>query len=1045
LKFATACIPYIDDIETGIGEILEISSKVSLSFGPIAGIPIAELALRLDSICYQALAHLSELHWKADNTPKSLEIARRHCDLAAKDPVARIASNHPLLQVLLSICGYWQECLQIVEETDDLSKKISIEDIDNIQVYQASSLLVAGFFSPYFRDTPRADLEIRKHLRYVALQKLSQVYSSKIDEYQALHRLKQKISMAHRPLRIGYLSRSLRRHSVGWLARWLFQYHDRDRFQIYAYFVGYVENDPMQEWFASQVHKAYGKGKKDSPREIAEEISKDGIDILIDLDSMTSTACSTVLAFKPAPIQVTWLGWDAAGQSTVDYFLADPYVLPEYAQEYYPETIWRLPHTFIAVGGFEIGVPTLRRDVLGIPDDAVIYFSSQNSYKRYPDNVRMQMRILKGVPNSYLLIKGAGEQESIKIFFTEIAEEEGIAIDRLRFLPITISEQEHRANLSIADIVLDTYPYNGATHTLETLWMEIPIVTHVGEQFAARNSYSMMINAGITEGIAWTAQEYVEWGIRLGNNPELRQQVSWKLRQSKQNSPLWNVQKFTREIENAYIQMWEKFQSLLEDSKQNKNIDQNIALPKISLEAQHTNQLGIASAQQGAIDNAIAYFHTAIDIQSNYDDAYYNLGIALAEKNDLHNAINSFNYAIEHNPNYANAYYNLGLTFAKQEKYSEASAAYDQALALNPNDIDIFLAIGHLFFKQDQLLQAVTYYKFALSLSPDSADALCGIGAVLSNQGKPLPAQEYFRQAIEINPDHAQAHCNLGYAFWKLEQKTEAIASLKHAISIQPDLGDAYWHLCIILHQMKSFAPDITEAWRTYSIQYLQFCFDIDPIRSSLAYISGCVDMGLTNAEVVVQLNRLENYIYNNHSTITKEEVSALYMVLPFVLVHIRDDLQANALMCKLIGHLNLTKILEKEDIISSNLNTMSQERQKDDLLRIGFISPHFSRHPVAWCSIDTLEQLSKITPHLYFYDTGNAKQSEITQKFQNISERFYRQQKTSNQEAFVLDRNILVEEIRKDNLDILIDLDSITETHHANIFYHQPAPILVT
>jgi predicted O-linked N-acetylglucosamine transferase (SPINDLY family) len=107
------------------------------------------------------------------------------------------------------------------------------------------------------------------------------------------------------------------------------------------------------------------------------------------------------------------------------------------------------------------------------------------------------------------------EEKSLKSLFTQIAEEVGVDSDRLRFLPLVPSEAIHRANLGIADVVLDTYPYNGATTTLEVLWMGIPLVTRVGEQFAARNSYTMMMNAGITEGIAWTDEEYVEWGIRF--------------------------------------------------------------------------------------------------------------------------------------------------------------------------------------------------------------------------------------------------------------------------------------------------------------------------------------------------------------------------------------------------------------------------------------------------------------------------------------------------------------------------------------------------
>jgi predicted O-linked N-acetylglucosamine transferase (SPINDLY family) len=167
------------------------------------------------------------------------------------------------------------------------------------------------------------------------------------------------------------------------------------------------------------------------------------------------------------------------------------------------------------------------------------------------------MKIVAEVPNSYFLIKGGAGEESLKNFFNQLAEEEGVNIDRLRFLPQDPTEAIHRANLGIADVVLDTYPYNGATTTLETLWMCIPLVTRVGEQFSARNSYTMMMNVGVIEGIAWTDDQYVEWGVRLGKDAVLRQQISWKLLQSRRTSPLWNGKQFAREMENAYEQMWQ--------------------------------------------------------------------------------------------------------------------------------------------------------------------------------------------------------------------------------------------------------------------------------------------------------------------------------------------------------------------------------------------------------------------------------------------------------------------------------------------------------
>ena len=359
-----------------------------------------------------------------------------------------------------------------------------------------------------------------------------------------------------RPLKIGYISFSFHNHSVGWLCRWLLKHHDREKFPTYLYSMNLRQDDFLKCWFKTNVTKFRNMGR--SVKNTVQKIQEDEIDILIDLDSLTFNLTCRVMSLKPAPVQATWLGNDASGIPAIDYFIADPYVLPDDAQSYYSEKIWRLPHTYLGIDGFEFSIPTLRREDLDIPNDAVIYMNFQGASKRHPGTIRLQYQILKAVPNSYFLIKGTGDAKITQSFHQQLALEEGFPIERIRFLERDKTESEHRANLQwLADVVLDTYPYNGATTTLEVLWSEIPMVTKVGEQFAARNSYTFMINAGITEGIAWTDEEYIEWGIKLGTDENLRKEISWKLKQAKKTSPLWNGKQFARDMEAAYRQMWE--------------------------------------------------------------------------------------------------------------------------------------------------------------------------------------------------------------------------------------------------------------------------------------------------------------------------------------------------------------------------------------------------------------------------------------------------------------------------------------------------------
>ncbi|NER37082.1 MAG: O-linked N-acetylglucosamine transferase, SPINDLY family protein [Oscillatoria sp. SIO1A7] len=469
----------------------------------------------------------------------------------------RIRAYHLAISSLLKMGGEWESAYNLLQEFQELLRSIQVEN-RQIEPILFQDLMVTLAFPSYFADEPQATHEFRNQLACFYQGRVRQELSQGREVYNKRDRIsKTDCNPEKSRLCIGYLSSCFYRHSVGWLVRWLFEESDRDRFDIYAYSLT-RRPDNLQQYLANLVTK-FTDLSASSPQQIAESIAEDEIDILVDLDSITYRLVSPVLALKPAPIQITWLGWDASGLPGVDYFVADPYVLPDSASDYYAAKIWRLPETYIAVNGFEVGVPTLRRDDLGITENAVVYLSSQTGYKRNPENARLQLQIIKEVPNSYFLVKNIGDIESVRAFFQQIAAEVGLEQERLRFLPQVDSEEIHRANLGIADIVLDTYPYNGATTTLETLWMGIPVVTRVGEQFAARNSYAMMMNAGVTEGIAWSNEEYVEWGIRLGTDPDLRQEISWRLYQSRQTSPLWNATQFSRDMEKAYREMWQNY------------------------------------------------------------------------------------------------------------------------------------------------------------------------------------------------------------------------------------------------------------------------------------------------------------------------------------------------------------------------------------------------------------------------------------------------------------------------------------------------------
>jgi predicted O-linked N-acetylglucosamine transferase (SPINDLY family) len=544
LNLAQESLPYLQELaDSFIPQAFQVAIRVTNEQqSPAFGVEIIKLCLQLRPDDLSLLEQLVNLYILAEDFDNSLKTAYQLQEICAT-PSLKLYSNYLILSILLR-WGVWQEIPNIYQEYQNLlqelikQKNITLEPIIKTSFLNVSSPL------PYLGDRALANRQLTNRIAEIFLDNNSNKNPFIFTKKEA------------KKLTIGYLASTFRHHSVAWLSRWLIHHHDREKFQIAIYTINQEEDEITRQWFRDSRdiirHFPYAQ----NPREVAQQIHQDQVDILVELDSLTHNLTNQIMALKPAPKQITWLGWDASGLATIDYYIADPYVLPDKAEEYYRKKIYRLPETYLAIDGFEIGVPNLRREDLAIPDDAIIYFSVQSGMKRHPDTIRLQMKILAQVPNSYFLIKGIGNVEKIQQLFTDIAVSEGVNPERLRFLPRDIDEYTHRANLQIADIVLDTYPYNGATTTLEVLWQGIPLVTLVGEQFSARNSYTFMLNAGIEAGIGWNEAEYIDWGIKLGLDRSLRQEISNQLLGNRDTAPLWQGKKFAQQMENAYLEIW---------------------------------------------------------------------------------------------------------------------------------------------------------------------------------------------------------------------------------------------------------------------------------------------------------------------------------------------------------------------------------------------------------------------------------------------------------------------------------------------------------
>jgi predicted O-linked N-acetylglucosamine transferase (SPINDLY family) len=361
------------------------------------------------------------------------------------------------------------------------------------------------------------------------------------------------------PLRIGYLSNSFRCHSVGFLCYQTLLSHDPNIVQtyVYAYEHKTKANDEVRNCLMQGVY-CFRDLAGATVNEIVKTIRADDLDILVYLDTYTSRIGCDIVSLRVAPIQISWLGGDSPGLPNIDYFIADPYVLSSSAQDDYHEKILRLP-TFVAVDSFKVApidLPAFRQ-TLGIDSQAIVYWTAALSFKRNLDCINWQLEILRQVPNGILVVKGVGDMPTLISTYQEVAERKGV-IQKLRFLSRTPSEEGHRAQVGLADIILDTYPYTGATHSIEALWRGVPIVTRAGQHYYSRMSYSLIENIGTDIGIAWSAEEYIQWGVQLGTNPKLLQSIKQTIQASLQTSALWNARKFANNLESMYASIHKK-------------------------------------------------------------------------------------------------------------------------------------------------------------------------------------------------------------------------------------------------------------------------------------------------------------------------------------------------------------------------------------------------------------------------------------------------------------------------------------------------------
>lgn len=366
-------------------------------------------------------------------------------------------------------------------------------------------------------------------------------------------------SYRHDRIRIGYLSADFHQHATAQLMAGVFEHHDRSRFEVTALSIGPDDNSTMRRRITAAFER-FVDLRAEGDDQAAALIRQLEIDILVDLKGYTQDARTGILAMRPAPIQVNYLGFPGTiGAGFIDYIIADRHVIPEQDFDHYAEKVVWLPNSYQANDTRRaIADHPAHRARHGLPEQAFVFCCFNDNYKITPDVFDGWMRILAAVEDGVLWLyeDNAVAAENLR----REAAARGIDRDRLIFAR-RVDPDEHLARHRCADLFLDTLPYGAHTTASDALWSGLPVLSRLGESFAGRVGASLLHAIGLPELVVTTAAAYEQLAIELARNPGRLAELKARLDRNRPVAPLFDTAGFTRDLEQAYAAMLHRQQA----------------------------------------------------------------------------------------------------------------------------------------------------------------------------------------------------------------------------------------------------------------------------------------------------------------------------------------------------------------------------------------------------------------------------------------------------------------------------------------------------
>lgn len=810
-----------------------------------------------------------------------------------------------------------------------------------------------------------------------------------------------------RRIKVGFVSADLHGHPIGFFMQGVFAHLNQNEFEIFIYANQTAEDDVTKRIRSRCQHWVCIKGMPDEV--VVRKIREDGIDVLFDLSGHTAGQRLMVFARKPAPVQISYLGYFATtGLHAMDYILGNRIILPPDEADLYTERLLWLPETYLAFSPAEYGdvmplvasLPMLKK---GAPT-----FGCFNNLTKVNDKViEVWSKILQALPESSLFLKfrQLGNEDTRRTV-AERFRRHGIQAERL-ILEGASPYQEYLAKYGEVDLALDPFPYQGGTTSVQGLWMGVPMVSMAGDRYVSRMGENILRQTGLTEFLAHDEEDYIQRAIEAVSRHTHLATLRETMRERMLNSSMSDTARFTGYFETAIRLAWA-------DWCAGQTTDRS------PLEVPLSPRPRPAMLPKPQDSGSAAY-----PLKPVKPIILNGQALSLAEANavvaqcwsagQVANAETMCRAILQVVPQDVNAIHSLGALLLARNALSEAQECFERVLAVEPNNAHACCNMGVLNKRRGALRQAEACYRRAIQIDSHYFEALSNLSSLLNDLRRPKEAEDFARQAIAVDAQQASAWNNLGNALQSLHDKQGAMQAYRECLARDESYAEVWSNLAVLQMDQADYQTaeqsirhalvlreDFAEAWNNLS----GLLKEQGRLEEAFEASKKAVSLLRGDQQIGAWTNLL--FTSNYRPDLSRDDVFALHQEFGRV----------------------FESGLKPHWPVHKNLPDPGKR------LLVGFVTPDFREHPVGYFMEGVLEHLRNEHVVLHAYAThliGDARTARIAKSFHVWRE------VPSLQDAELA---LLIEQ---DGIDVLIDLTGHTRESRLLTFARKPAPVQIS